>query len=95
MNEMIYLIVYEINEQLHDYSDLKEAIKAYGDYQHPMETLWLIRVNDDISVNDVSENLRKYLHFNNDHIFVMEVPQNIARQGWLPRTFWKWLKQYV
>lgn len=95
MNETIYLIAYEINEQLHDYSDLKEAIKAYGDYQHPMETLWFIRVNDALSVNDVSENLRSYLHFTNDHIYVMQVPQDVARQGWLPRTFWKWLKQYV
>lgn len=94
MNEIIYLIAYEINEQLYDYSDLKEKIKAYGDYQHPMETLWFIRVRDNISVNDVSENLRSHLH-NNDHIYVMSVSQNVARQGWLPRTFWKWLKQYV
>jgi len=92
MEDIIYLISYDINEQLHDYSDLKEAIKSYGDYQHPMETVWFIRVDDDISVNEVTERLRSHLHYSNDHIFVMEVPRDVPRQGWLPRSFWKWLK---
>jgi len=92
MGDIIYLISYDINEQLYDYSDLKEAIKSYGDYQHPMEAVWFIRVGGDISVNEVAENLRSHLHFNNDHIFVMEVPPNVSRQGWLPKAFWKWLK---
>lgn len=92
MEDIIYLISYDINEQLHDYSDLKEAIKSYGDYQHPMESVWFIRVDGDISVNEVADRLRSHLHFNNDHIFVMEVPRGVSRQGWLPRSFWKWLK---
>ena len=93
MDEIIYLIAYEINEQLHDYSSLKEAIKAYGDYQHPMETLWFIRISDDVRVNDVSETLRQHLHFKTDHIYVMKVDENAPRQGWLARSFWKWLRQ--
>lgn len=93
MDEIVYLIVYEINEQLHDYSDLKEAIKGYGDYQHPMETLWFIRVRSSIGANDICTHLRNYLYFAHDHIYVMRVPRDIERQGWLPRSFWKWLKQ--
>ena len=93
MGDIIYLIGYEINEQLHDYADLKEAIKLYCDYQHQMETLWFIRMRSDISVSEVAENLRTHLYFNNDHIFVMQVSRDVPRQGWLPRSFWKWLKQ--
>ncbi len=93
MEEIIYLIGYDINEQLHDYSDLKEAIKAYGDYQHPIESMWFIRVNSTIGVNEVSDNLRQHLHFNSDHLYVMQVTPNVPRQGWLPRSFWKWLRQ--
>lgn len=90
---MIYLISYEINEQQYDYSALKEAIKSYGDYQHPMETLWFVRVPDYISVNEIFEKLRQYFHSNHDHIYVMQVHDSIPRQGWLPKAFWKWLNQ--
>jgi len=90
---MTYLISYEINEQQYDYSSLKEAIKLYGDYQHPMETLWFVRVPDTIDADDIFTRLREYLHSTHDHIFVMEVSENVRHQGWLPKAFWKWLKQ--
>lgn len=93
MEEIIYLIGYEINEQLYDYAGLKEAIKSYGDYQHPMENMWFIRVRADIGVSEVAENLRSHLHFDSDHLYVMQVLRDVPRQGWLPRSFWKWLKQ--
>ena len=93
MDEIIYLISYDIDERLSDYSSLKEAIKSYGDYQHPMETVWFIRVDEDISVNEVADRLRSYLHYDDDHIFVVEIPRGIPRQGWLPKSFWKWLKK--
>lgn len=92
MDEIVYLIGYEINEQLHDYSVLKEAIKSYGDYQHPMETIWFIRVNSSLDVDSLTRSLRPHI-FDNDHIFVMQVNNTIPRQGWLPRSFWKWLRQ--
>ena len=90
---MIYLISYEINEQQYDYSSLKEEIKSYGDYQHPMETLWFIRVPENVTVNDVFESLRRHFHSTHDHIYIMKVSENSARQGWLPKVFWKWLNQ--
>lgn len=90
---MIYLISYEIYEQLYDYSGLKEAIMSYGDYQHPMETLWFIRVENDVTANEIANVLRKHFHSTHDHIYVMEVRDNALRQGWLPKAFWKWLKQ--
>lgn len=40
---MLYLISYDINEQQFDCLCVKETIKIFGDYQHPMETLWFVR----------------------------------------------------
>lgn len=93
MNEIIYLIAYDINEQQYDYSDLKEKIMSYGDYQHPMETMWFIRVGSEVTANDISNSLKEHLHSAHDHIYVMQVLDSVPRQGWLPKAFWKWLKQ--
>lgn len=90
---MIYLISYEIHEQQYDYSSLKEAIKSYGDYQHPMESVWFVRVPEYIDANGITERLREHFHSTHDHIFVMQVPDDAPRQGWLPKSFWKWLRQ--
>lgn len=89
---MVYLISYEINEQQYDYSSLKEAIKSYGDYQHPMETLWFVRA-DNVDVDSIAKNLRGHFHSPHDHIFVIEVKDDTSRQGWLPKAVWKWLRQ--
>lgn len=88
---MLYLISYDINEQQFDYLGLKETIKTFGDYQHPMETLWFVRTLEPRNVNEMTERLRNYLHSAHDTIFVMQVPENPTCQGWLPRAFWKWL----
>jgi hypothetical protein len=87
---MLYLISYDINEQQFDYLGLKETIKTFGDYQHPMETLWFVKTNVPRDVNEMTERLRNYLH-SADTIFVMQLPENPTCQGWLPRAFWKWL----
>lgn len=90
---MIYLISYEIKEQQYDYSSLKEAIMSYGDFQHPMATLWFVRVNDSTDQNKIAEKLRAHFHSDSDRIYVMPVPEDIPRQGWLPKAFWIWMKQ--
>ena len=81
MNDMVYLISYEINEQQYEYSSLKDAIKSYGDYQHPMETLWFVRVPENVSANDIFEKLRIHFQSARDHIYVMQVRDGILRHG--------------
>ena len=93
MNEKIYLISYEVNEAQFDYSDLKEVIKSLGDYQHPMEPLWFVKVQEGIGANEISDKIKAHFHSAHDHVFVMQVEDGIPRQGWLPKSFWKWLKQ--
>lgn len=92
---MVFLISYEINEILYDYTELKESIKALGDFQHPMDSLWFVdsRTED---INIVAERLRSTLPSKNDHIFILRLNDNtIQRQGWLPRSFWIWLKDHL
>ena len=87
----VYLISYEINEQLFDYSSLKEAIKMLGDYQHPIESLWFVRTDDDAEIDKIAHSLKEHFHTESDHLFVMQMPNSPVCQGWLPRSFWKWL----
>lgn len=42
----IFLITYDLKEPGQDYSELYEAIKGLGDWQHPLESMWLVKVND-------------------------------------------------
>lgn len=90
---MIYLISYEINEQQFDYLGLKETIKSFGDYQHPMETLWFVKTLTPRDVNEMAARLRLHFHSAHDNVFVMQLPDNVICQGWLPKAFWKWLGQ--
>ena len=87
---MTYLISYESNEMLHDYTPVMEMIKTLGEYQHPMSTLWFVRTN--YTANDIYDHIRPLLR-EKDHIFVVEVNQQKNRQGWLAKSFWQWLKQ--
>lgn len=88
---MIYLISYEANEMLHDYTEVKEKIKSLGEAQHPMETLWFVRT-DAFSANDIYNIIRPLLR-QKDHLFVIEISGIKNRQGWLSKTFWQWLKR--
>jgi hypothetical protein len=57
-----------------------------------MEPLWFVRVPDTIGADEISERIKAHFHSANDHVFVMQVEDGIPRQGWLPKSFWKWLK---
>lgn len=89
---MVYLISYDISDSLYDYTSLVERIKKMGDYQHPMKYLWFVRA-DDTNVNEISDSLRAEFKSNTDHLFVTEFRPDTSMQGWLPRSFWQWLKQ--
>lgn len=88
---MVYLISYDINERLFDYTDLKEVIKSLGDYQHPMDSLWFVSTEDP-DLEGIYHRLKACLHMKGDHIFVLNIPYGTKRQGWMPRSFWKWLR---
>lgn len=88
---MVYVISYEVNEMLYDYTALVEAIKSIGPYQHPMKNLWFVR-SDNSDVNTISDMVKSHFQSPTDFLYVMEVPAEVKRQGWLPKTFWSWLR---
>lgn len=84
----VYLISYDLRKPEQNYTPLYNAIKAYGDWQHPMESLWTVCTDDDADA--ISNNLRRHLD-DNDCLFVARLGQ-VDYQGWLPQSFWGWLK---
>lgn len=85
----IYLISYDLHTSGQNYTLLYDAIKAYEDWQHPMESLWAIYTNED--ANTIYDKLRSKID-NNDSIFVVQMSSS-DRQGWLPKSFWQWINE--
>lgn len=88
---MIYIITYEINDTVYDYTELFNAIKSIGKYQHPMPNIWFVS-SSNTSPDEIASLLRSNFQSSHDHLYVMEVNSDSKRQGWLPRSFWAWLK---
>lgn len=87
---MVYLISYDINDSVYDYSDLITAIKDLGPFQHPMSSLWFVSVLD-MRSGEITDTLRHYLKSRYDVLYVMEVNGTSDKQGWMPNAFWSWL----
>lgn len=85
----VFSITYDLKQPGRNYSDLYDAIKAFGDFQHPLESTWFVRVADAVSVDSVSQKLLSVMD-KNDSIVVIDVTGS-PHQGWLPKSFWSWL----
>lgn len=84
---MIYLITYDLRVPGRDYTSLYNAIKGYNDWQHPLESTWLI--SNDSQANDIYTYLSQFID-KNDRLLIIEVnPAN--KQGWLAKSFWDWV----
>ena len=88
----VYLIAYDISEQLYDYTHLKGAIMSYADVQHPMESIWFVCVPETVSAHDIREKLKPYLRCKRDHIFVTQIANGVPHSGWMQKAMWRWLK---
>ena len=89
----LFLITYDLKQPGRNYTELYELIKNYvgeNQWQHPLESTWVIKVGDLITVNDVTNHLRRAMDAK-DSIFVVDIT-NMPYQGWLPRSFWDWMK---
>lgn len=89
---MVYLILYEINEVVYDYTDLISAIKGIGSFQHPMKSLWFV-YSSDMTAAEITSYLKRFLKSRYDALYVMEVNKSSDKQGWLPNQFWAWLNR--
>ena len=88
---MVYLIAYNINEGLYDYTGLKEYIKSLGSFQHPMNDIWFVS-SSDLDVEAEIKNLKSYLPNEKDMIIMMPIQSNNRLIGWMPKAFWQWFK---
>lgn len=55
---MIVLITYDLKQPGRNYTDLYEAIKSLGDWQHPLESTWFVYVPDNTNLDDIVEKLK-------------------------------------
>lgn len=87
---MVYLISYDINDTVYDYTDLITAIKNLGPFQHPMKNSWFVSVPA-MPASEITDMLRQFLKSRYDVLYVMEVNGTSDKQGWMPNAFWSWL----
>ncbi len=86
-----YLITYDLNRPGAKYDDLYERIKSYGTWCHLADSTWIVISSS--SANSVYEHLKPALD-EGDHIFVVDITSR-ARQGWLSKEKWDWIRKYV
>lgn len=88
----VYIISYDLKIPGRDYTSLYEKIKGLGDWQHPLESVWLL-ATDTYDEDSIYRELKPTLD-NNDLLLILKVnPKN--RQGWLAVSFWEWMEKYT
>ncbi len=85
---MVILITYDLKQPGRDYSTLYEAIKSYGNWAHPVESVWLV---DTIKTPaGIRDHLKKCID-TNDMLLVVQLNLNWASWG-LSSSIIEWLK---
>ncbi len=74
-----------------NYAELYEAIKRLGEWQHPLESTWMVKVSSVVSSNYLYTELRSKIQ-DDDLLFIVEITEQ-DHQGWLAKTFWEWMKK--
>ena len=84
-----YIVAYQFRNHRKNYTSFYEAIKTnYPEWQHPLESLWLIRTDE--TPSQIFGRLQPHLD-NTDSIFVVEITD--SREGWMPKSMWEWLSE--
>ena len=83
-----YIIGYDLNKPGQNYSDLHEAIKAYDNWWHHLDSTWII-VTDDSAV-EVRDHLKTYID-SSDELLVAKLSGEAAWTGFNDKGS-NWLK---
>lgn len=90
-----FIITYDLKQPDRNYSSLYDAIKSLAgkdNWQHPLESVWIIHVSsNDITADTIFQLIHEQMD-NDDSLFIAEISQQ-DRQGWLPQSFWEWMKE--
>ena len=88
-----FIITYDLRQPERNYSALYEAIKdvaGEGNWQHPLESVWVVSVQETFSANDIYNVVRNKID-DNDNLLIADISAK-DRQGWLAKSFWEWMK---
>jgi len=83
----IYLITYDLKSPNRDYTNLYALIKDMGEWQHPLDSVWLIKTWR--SASGIYDILRREKG-EKDLLMVVKVELSDI-QGWLSKSFWNWV----
>ncbi|MBF4575479.1 hypothetical protein [Frondihabitans sp. VKM Ac-2883] len=86
------LIAYDLHAPGQSYESLSDKIKSYGTWAKILESTWIV-AGSAVSAQGVYEEQRPILD-DNDNIFCVEIDGE-ARQGWLPKQQWDWIRKQV
>lgn len=86
----IFLITYDLKRLGQNYTELYDTLKSLGDWSHPLESVWAVKVENS-SAGEIYRAVRPKLD-DGDRLFVVEIT-GADRNGWLPKSFWTWLRQ--
>lgn len=86
----LFLVTYDLNKPGQNYSELYEQLKNLGESQHPLESTWFVKIQGEVTADDVYRKLRDFID-EKDTVFVVDITER-DRQGWLAKSFWNWIK---
>ncbi len=85
---MLNLITYDLRQPGRDYTSLYDAIKTYGIWAHPVESVWIVDAGQ--SPAEIRDHLKSHVD-SNDMLFVVQMDKNWASSN-LNSTIVDWLK---
>lgn len=89
MGNKFYIVSYDLKTPGRDYATLYSTVKSVGDWQHPLESVWIVWTPKD--ANELFNLIHPTMDVN-DLLLITKIDPN-DRQGWLPKTCWEWMNQ--
>ena len=83
-----YVVSYDLGSRR--YSALISEIKRSAGWSATVESTWLVRTQE--TAERLYSRLAGVVDLDQDRILVIELPRNPARQGWLSRSTWEWMR---
>ena len=85
-----FLVTYDLKIPGQNYSDLYDAIKSEGDWQHPLESTWMVKTNPNNCANLIYKNIKPTIS-EDESLFIVDITE-CQNAGWMGKSTWKWLK---
>lgn len=94
-----FIISYDLKSSGRDYTSLYDQIKSLGEWQHPLESVWVVfaeypaGVSKEEYLDNMSNSIRNEMTAE-DLLLIFEIKPEV-RQGWLATSFWQWMRDKV